>query len=52
MNKEELIEEIMNTLDLQNEFILKMFSDDKIDDEIKYEYAKKYNKLGIKNYRK
>ena len=52
MSKEELIEEMMESLDLQNNFILKMFGDDRINDKIKYEYAKEYNKLGINNYKK
>ena len=45
MNKEQILQ---NTIKLQNEFILKIFNDTRISDELKEEYMTKYNELYIK----
>ena len=46
MNKEEILQ---NALKLQNEFILSLFNDRRISDEVKEDYMKKYNELKIKS---
>lgn len=45
MNKEEILQ---NALKLQNEFILSLFNDRRISDEVKEDYMKKYNELQVK----
>ncbi|MGJ0846430.1 hypothetical protein ACR77J_07070 [Tissierella praeacuta] len=45
MNKEQMLQ---NAIKLQNQFILELFNDTRISDDVKEEYAVKYNELLIK----
>ena len=41
------INKLVDVIIKQNEFILKLMNDDRVTQEIKLEYAEKYNKLMI-----
>ena len=46
-NKEIDIEKLIDNLKKQDDFIIEIFNDNRIDDAIKNEYAEKYNLLKI-----
>lgn len=41
-------DQLKKALDEQNKFILELFNDNRIPNEVKVEYAEKYNELKIK----
>jgi len=41
-------DQLKKAFDEQNKFILEIFNDKRIPDEVKGEYAEKYNKLKVK----
>lgn len=46
INKTKII--LQDAFNLQNDFILKIFNDQRIADEVKEEYMNKYNKMQVK----